>query len=292
MRISRPTLKKKIEIDRFSVPIRIYGDAGPHLVCVNGVQQSMAMWHSFVTRFSSEYRIALFDFPGQGKARVLCGPQKLSLDEQVDILHEVIKSVEFDNKTTLSTASWGGVVALAFAARYPDVIKQLVLGSIGTRPNQKMIETIQKGLSIDAENRLEMAEVLIQSFGQNLPVKIKRDITSQFRSMSADSLQTFNEHGLLVLSTKNLTDLVDLGKIKANAVILRGEHDTIIDLEDVHFLASKIPNCIVKIVEDVGHFMHLETHNIFDVYSDAFAGKYFEPAAEKIEALNTLTLNK
>ncbi|MCK5179762.1 MAG: alpha/beta hydrolase [Candidatus Omnitrophica bacterium] len=278
MKIARPIYKRKIEFGRFSIPIRVYGNKGPHLVCVNGVQQSMAMWQNVVTRFSSEYRIALFDFPGQGKAQFISGPQKLSLNEQVDILHEVIKSAEFDNKTTLSTASWGGVVALAFAARYPRMIKQLVLGSIGTQPNKRMVETIRKGLSIDTDNRAEMAEVLIQSFGQNLPVKIKKDITAQFHSMSKDSLKTFSEHGLNVLSMKNLTDLIDLKKIEADTVILKGEHDTIIDSQDVHFLASKIPNCIVKIVKDIGHFMHLETNNIFAVYSDAFAGKYFEPA--------------
>ena len=69
MKNYRPTLKKNIETGRFSIPLRIYGDTGPHLVCVNGVQQSMAMWRSFVTRFSCEYQIALFDFPGRGKAR-------------------------------------------------------------------------------------------------------------------------------------------------------------------------------------------------------------------------------
>lgn len=280
MNIHRPTYKTKIETGRFIIPLRIYGTTGPYLACVNGVQQSMAMWHSLVVRFSGEYRIALFDFPGQGKAQVVSGPQKLSLDEQVDVLHAVLKSAQFDNKTTLSTASWGGVVALAFAARYPDMIAQLVMGSIGTRPNKQMVETIRKGLSIDTQNRSEMAKVLIQSFGQNLPEKIKKDITAQFQVMSLESLQTFSEHGLLVLSTENLTDLVDLKEIKANAVILRGEHDTIIDSEDVDFLASQIPNCLVKTVKGVGHFMHLETTKIFDVYSDAFSGKCFEAAVE------------
>ena len=280
MRILLPIIKKSIIIDRFSIPFRVYGNKGPNLVCLNGAQQSMAMWHSFVSHFSHEYKIVLFDFPCLGKARILRGQKNLSLDEQVDILNGVISAAQLNSNTTICTASWGGVIALAFAAKYPEALKRLVLGSIGTRPNRKMVDTIQKGLSINTRNRLEMANVLIDSFGQKLPRKIKEKIENQFCTMSEESLQAFSDHGLFVISADNLTDLVELRKIKAETLILRGEYDTIIDLDDVHFLASKIPNCKVKIIPGVGHFMHLETDNIFDIYREAIEGKYFETALE------------
>ena len=80
------TIKDQLHINRFVVPYRVYGNSGPHLVCLNGIQQSMAMWNSFVRRFSSNYRIVLFDFPGQGKGHVLSGSTKTSLEEEVEIL--------------------------------------------------------------------------------------------------------------------------------------------------------------------------------------------------------------
>ena len=103
---------------------------------------------------------------------------------------------------------------------------------------------------------------------------------AQFRSMSEESIKAFSEHGLFVLSAKNLIDLVDLKSVKAETVIFRGEHDTIIDPDDVDFLASQIPHCIAKTVSNVGHFMHLETDQIFGVYHDAFEGKLFEAALD------------
>ena len=199
MKASRPVRKKKITFDRFVIPCRVYGSSGPCIICLNGAHQSMAMWRSFVTFFSHDYRILLFDFPGLGQARALSGPSNLSLDEQVDILHAVMEASQFERDTILCTASWGGVVALAFAARYPHAVRRLVLGSIGTRPNPKMVETIQKGLSIDPEKRLEMAQVLLESFGQKLPENIKNRIIRQFHEMSKDSLRAFSEHGLYVL---------------------------------------------------------------------------------------------
>lgn len=281
MKIPRPILKKEILLGRFSIPFRVYGDQGQTIVCLNGAQQSMAMWHSFITHFSDHYKIILFDFPSRGKARFLAEPKTLSLDDEIGILKGVLTAVQPDSDVILCTASWGGVIALAFAVRYPENVKRLVLGSIGTKPNKRMVETIQRGIATHTSNRSEMAEILIESFGQNLPQKIKDMIMAQFRSMSEESIKAFSEHGLFVLSAQNLTDLVDLKSVKAETVIFRGEHDTIIDSEDVDFLASQIPHCIAKTVSNVGHFMHLETDDIFGVYHEAFEGKFFETALEE-----------
>ena len=50
--------------------------------------------------------------------------------------------------------------------------------------------------------------------------------------------------------------------------MIYGENDTIIDLEDVRFLASQILDCEVKIVKGAGHFLHMERQDVFDIYED------------------------
>ena len=80
-----PLMKGKLDVQRFVVPYRIYGERKCTLVFINGIMQSMAMWHTFVRRFSQSYRIVVFDFPNQGSGRVVSGSAQLSLDEQVDI---------------------------------------------------------------------------------------------------------------------------------------------------------------------------------------------------------------
>lgn len=261
-------VKGVIELGRFSIPYRIYENEGPHIICLNGVQQSMAMWHTFVERYAPYYRIVLFDFPNQGKGKVVSGPSLVSLDEQVDILREVIKATGTNKGVSLCSASWGGIVAMAFAARYPGQVKQLCLASLGTKANTTMVETIKKGLAVDPKNRQKMANILIDSFGQNLPESIKNKITSQFHSMSQENLNSFYEHGLAVLSTRKINDLINLSKIKDKTFLIYGEKDKIIDIDDVKFLSSQIPNCKIRIVKGVGHFLHMEKVDIFDVYSD------------------------
>ncbi len=268
MRSNFALVKGLIETGRFIVPYRIYDNNGPHVICINGVQQSMAMWHSFICRYAPHYRIVLFDYPGQGKGKVISGPIFVSLDEQVDILHEVMKATGTNKNVTICSASWGGIVAMAFASIYRKDVKQLCLASLGTKANDKMVETIKKGGQIDIHNRQKMADILIESFGQNLPVNIKKKIINQFRTMSEENLRAFYEHGLFVISTKKLGDMINLSNIAAKTILIHGEKDTIIDLDDVKFLASQIPDCSIRIIKGAGHFLHMEKEDTFDIYQD------------------------
>ncbi|MCK9574015.1 MAG: alpha/beta hydrolase, partial [Candidatus Omnitrophica bacterium] len=249
MRHGSAIVKGVIESGRFQIPYRIYESKGPHVICLNGVQQSMAMWHTFIMRYAPHYRIVLFDFPNEGKGKVVSGPVFVTLDEQVDILREVIKATGINKSVTMCSASWGGIVALAFASRHHNEVKQLCLASLGTKANDKMVETIKKGSQIDSHDRQKMADTLIESFGQNLPEGIKNKIVKQFQAMSEESLRAFYEHGLFVISTKKLGDLIKLSQITAKTFLIHGENDTIIDPEDVKFLSSQIINCEVRTIK-------------------------------------------
>jgi pimeloyl-ACP methyl ester carboxylesterase len=268
MKIPSPTVKDVITTGRFEIPYRLYDNDGPHLICLNGIQQSMAMWQGFVARFAPDYRIVLFNFPAQGNGRALSGPTRASLKEEVEILYDVMKKTGVNQDVSFCTASWGGVIALAFAAQHPYAVKRLLLGSIGTRPNQKMIEIIQEGLSIGTDNREQFAEHLIQSFGENLPESIKKKIGAQFRTLSEANLQAFCEHGLKVISAQKLSDHINFKNIAVETIVIRGEDDVIVDLEDVMFLSSQIPNCKLKVIKNVGHFLHLESDVALDVYQE------------------------
>lgn len=267
----RPPIKGKLSVQRFVVPYRVYGGGECTLVFINGIMQSMAMWHTFVRRFSQSYRIVIFDFPNQGSGRVVAGSVELSLEEQVDILDAVINAAGGEDRLTVCSASWGGVVALAYAARHPQRLQRLILASMGTRPNQKLIEIITKGLEMPTEDRLQVAEILIESFGQDLPAAMKNKIVSQFQRMSSEALQTFSQHGSMVLSIRELGKVVDVSKIRCKTILLHGEKDAIVDVEDVRFLASQMPHSEVKVIKDVGHFLHLEKDELLDVYEDILA---------------------
>jgi pimeloyl-ACP methyl ester carboxylesterase len=264
-------IKGKLKVQRFVVPYRVYGEGECTLVFINGVQQSMAMWHSFVRRFSQSYRIVLFDYPNQGAGRVVTGTSHLSLEEQVDILDAVINATSGADQLSLCSASWGGVVALAYAVRHPHRLKSLILASLGTKANQKMTEMITKGLEMPVKDRFEVAETLIENFGQELPAAMKKRIITQFQRMDTGAFEAFLQHGSTVISVRELSEVVDIGKVQCKTILVHGENDTIIDIDDVRFLASQMPRSELRIIKNVGHFLHLEKEELLDVYEDILA---------------------
>jgi pimeloyl-ACP methyl ester carboxylesterase len=266
-----PPVKGKLADQRFIVPYRVYGSGEYTLVFVNGVQQSMAMWHSFVRRFSSSYRIVLFDLPNQGAGRIVSGSVHLTLEEQIEILAAVIDATCGTDHLTLCSASWGGVIAMAFAVRHPERIKSLILASMGTRANQRMIDMISQGLQSPARDPLEVAETLIEGIGQNLPAAMKQKILSQFQHMGPEAFQAFLQHGSTVLSVRELCKVVDVSKVQCKTTLLHGEMDTIVDIDDVRYLASQIPRTELRVIENVGHFLHLEKEELLDMYEEILA---------------------
>jgi pimeloyl-ACP methyl ester carboxylesterase len=212
----------------------------------------MAMWHSFVCRFSDRFRIVLFDFPNQGAGRIVEGASYLSLEEQVDILNAVIDATGGEGRLSVCSASWGGVVALAYAARHPEKLHSLILASIGTKANQKMVDMITKGLEMPVIDRLEVAKSIIETFGRELPAAMKNRIVSQFQRMGTQAFQAFFQHG----------------DVQCKTILVYGEKDAIVDLADVRFLAAQMPHSEVRIIKNVGHFLHLEKKELLDVYED------------------------
>lgn len=228
------------------------------------------MWHSFVCRFSQSYRIVLFDLPTQGAGRILEGSSSLSLDEQVDILDAVINATVGEDRPSLCSASWGGVIALAYAVRHPQRLKSLILASIGTRANRKMIEMITQGLETSVD-RSQVAECIIENFGKDLPDAMKNRIISQFQRMDTESFEAFFRHGSTVISVGELGKVIDVTKVRCKTILLYGENDAIVDLEDVRFLASQMPHSELRLIKNVGHFLHLEKEELLDVYADILA---------------------
>jgi pimeloyl-ACP methyl ester carboxylesterase len=166
------------------------------------------------------------------------------------------------------------VIAAGYAVRHPNRVQRLILASMGTRPNKKMTELITQGTRIFPQDSAGVAEALIQSFGQDLPPAMKNKIAAQFQRMSGEALEAFCRHGLWVLSIGELGKAVDVSQIKCKTILLHGENDTIIDVDDVRVLATQIPRAELKVIKGVGHFLHLEKEDLLDVYDEILAAPY------------------
>lgn len=261
--------KGSVRLDRFVVPYRVYGEVEKTLVCVSGAQQTMAVWRSFISYFVKDYSLVVYDTPGQGRSPILSGPPAVSLDEQVEALHHIVRETHQYEPVHFAAASWGTIVAAAYAARYPAAVDKLILGSFGVKPSKTMLEVIREGKQLYDENKgPEIAHLMIEKFGQYIPDSYKTRIIEQFRQMSRDQLLSFYAHCEFVENARHINHFIDLRNIKAHTLIVNGEHDTILDLEDAAFASAQIPHCEATIVPGAGHFLHFEQEDILAIYKE------------------------
>lgn len=265
-------IKRSKCIDRFNVAYRVYGEQGPVIVCVNGAYQTMIVWQNFIKNFVGKYRVLVFDYPGQGRSKIESLPFDVCFEEQVNILAKMVEQAKFyDEETYLCGFSWGGVVAASYASQYPDSVQKVILGSFLARPNEKLRSIIKRGqFMADTGFHRSIADLMISEFGQGLPHQLKSYTKRQFDDIGDISLRAFHQYSTWVDSVRTITDFIDLSSIKADTMIVNSKDDPIVDLGDVKAAADIIPKKQVKVVDGVGHFLHLEKTELFDVYKDFF----------------------
>ena len=265
-------IKGELAVGRFLVPYRVYGEAERSIVCISGAKQTMAAWRSFVSHFISDYSIVVFDLPGQGRATILSGAPGVTFEEQVGVLHNVIKETTSGNSVILAAASWGTIISAALASRHPELVDKMILGSFGAKPSKAVIEVIKAGQSLFNNNKTEeIAPLMIKCFGQQIPESHKKLMIEQFRGMSREQFLSFYEHCEFVEQATDIEDFAILSNIKASTLVVSGEFDAILDINDVKDASSRIPDCEYRMIPGAGHFLHWEQPEILHTYSEFLA---------------------
>lgn len=268
--------KGAIEFDRFRISYRVIGQGPSTVICINGAQQTMGSWSSFIQHLGKDLKIITFDFPGVGRSEIVSGPPQVTFEEQLQVIHEVIQTLESSRKVGLMGASWGGIIAAAAAARFPGHVDRLLLASFGLRPNEMILKLINEGLELIEMGRgEEVGPLFIKGFGQNLPDSFKQKITAQFQGMNERSLKALHHHAAFVRGISDARQHIQLDQIVAPTLIMNGEEDVILDPGDLAEVERAIPVSRGIRVPRTGHFLHQESGRGFllDVYRDFFTGR-------------------
>lgn len=102
---------------------RVTGN-GPSVVLLHGFLESSEIWKNFTRKLSKSFRVVLIDLPGHGASG--CFGDEHSMDSMAEAVHLVLKSLGI-NKCMMAGHSMGGYVTLAFAEKYPKMLKGFIL---------------------------------------------------------------------------------------------------------------------------------------------------------------------
>jgi pimeloyl-ACP methyl ester carboxylesterase len=271
MRQSGPRVfqKETITAGAFEIPVAASGTGPRTLICVNGMQQTMAVWRSLVKRMAlTDYRTVLFDFPNQGRAAASVSRGSLTLHEQVGVLHAVVRHVSPAEPVSLIGGSWGSLVAAAFAATHPRRVSRMVLGGFQTRPNAKLRDVAQRGRALlEAGRGPELSALFAEEFGHGIDASRRAAIDAQFRALRPEQFRQMYDSARLLVEQVDFETMFDLSVIEADTLLINGDQDPLVDWSLTPSIAARFPTASWRVEPGVGHFLHFERPSLVNLYA-------------------------
>ena len=248
--------KKAIKIDDHNV-VYLEGGKGPTILLLHGYTGSKDNWTRFAVYLTKDYRVVIPDLPGYGESSMI---EKASYDlsNQMSRLHKFAQAIELQ-KFHVAGNSMGGLFAGTYAARYPDEIISVGLfdaaGVLSLEKSivMKMMEKDENLLVLKDSNDLPRLMALFFANPPSLPYPLKKvfiqTTLANRRFYEKERKEIFPDFYSLEKELPN---------IKAQTLILWGDHDKVLDVSGVPVFEKGLKSHKTVIIKDCGHVPMLE----------------------------------
>lgn len=227
---------------------------------------------------SQKLQLVYFDHRGQGRSAR--GPkERYTLENNVEDMEALRQHLGLD-KIVVIGASYGGMVALTYASRYPEYVSHLIaivtvpdarflerakqiLAERGTEEQQAIAQHLWDGTFRDEEHLREYFRVL----GPMYSLTFDPDAPQNSWKRAILSADAINEAFGGFLRAYDVRD--QLHKITAPTLVIGARHDWICPPEFSEEIAALIPNSDLRIFENSGHGVRADEP---EALLDAIAG--------------------
>ena len=242
---------------------------GPPVVFIHGLSGSWQNWLENLPYFAQKHRCIAMDLPGHGYSDMPV--EKISMSgyaRQVDALCDQLGI----DKCIVVGNSMGGFVTAELCIQHPQRVERACLvaaaGISITNLRRRPVLTATRvvgalGATSAAQNRFIVARPRLRWFFTNFvfrhPSRIAADLMyEQLRGAGKPGLYD----ALDALTSYDFRDR--LTEIKAPTLIVWGEHDMLVPVEDAHEFERLIPQSRTVILDDTGHVPMLERPQKFN----------------------------
>lgn len=227
---------------------------------------------------SQKMQLVYFDHRGQGRSAR--GPKETyTLENNVEDMEALRQYLGLD-KIIVIGGSYGGMVALSYAIKYPQNLSHLIV--IATVSDYRFLEKAKQFIAEKGtDEQKKYAELLwagnfkdeaelkayFQVMAPLYSVTYNPEAKNQSDNRTIYSVDAINQAFGGFLRTYNILD--QLHKITAPTLVIGGRHDWICPPEFSEEIAAAIPNSDLRIFENSGHLIRVDEPQAL---KDAIAG--------------------
>jgi pimeloyl-ACP methyl ester carboxylesterase len=220
------------------------GSAPPTLCLIHGAGGSALSWIRQLEGLADAASVVAIDLPGHGQSG---GDGCSSVEEYAALVERFVETLEL-GRIVLGGHSMGGAVALTFALMNSHLIEGLILAGTGAR--LKVLPEIFERLQSDYAQGCAFVTDL--GFSPTAPEGLKNGVRTGMRMMPPQV--TIGD-----FTACNNFDVMDrTGTLKVPTLAVCGQDDRLTPPNYSRFLAERISLARLAVVEQAGHYVHLE----------------------------------
>ena len=238
----------------FSSDIGQTFDENKHtIILIHGSGQSHVVWSLTDQYLADEgFNVFALDLPGHGNSE---GASLKSIEDMSNWLNKVVKVIGIKDLTILGH-SQGCLIALEYANRFPDNVKNLIFvaGSYEIPVNKSLIDLANSGDFESLNLMMKWGYGYSKQFIGGNPLQKILNSSREVREVLAVDLIACNNY-------KNGINCVK--KVKCPTLFIFGELDKMIKLDKGKEFSGLINGSKTHIIKDCGHMIILE--NAFEM---------------------------
>jgi len=247
----------KVKVGDINIYYEVHGEGEP-LVMICGASASVDSMYAFIPVYSPEYKLVLFDNRGAGRSDAPDIPYTTAM--MADDLAGLLDTIGIDSVNIMGI-SMGGMIAQEFTLRHPEMVKNLILAcTYCGGPGSSMMtdpEVAQRMADLSPEEGLMeiMRLCITQKLIDENPGLLEQIVEQMMK-------HPISPHGQMRQTEAEMghNTYERLPEIKAPTMVIHGDDDRIIPVENAKILASRIPGAEIAIFANTGHML-LEAGN-------------------------------
>ena len=232
--------------------------AGEPVVVLNGIFMSCASWAAFVPSFEQKCRLILLDLLDQGRTEKMDCEFTQAL--QVELVDALRAHLGYESWSMVGI-SYGGEVALQYAAKYPSRVKKLVLSNTAPNTSDWLREIGHSWeFACDSHDGHQFFKTCIpvvyapQFFNKNYAWASAREELF----VRVFSPAVYDAFSRLIRSAETHDVRESLKNITAETLVISSEHDYVTPLYQQKEIVAGIKDAAHILILDAGHAVMYE----------------------------------
>ena len=236
-----------VHLGRYTAELFETGSGSP-IVLIPGLAGGFELLGPLARALGDSHRVYSYQLRGESDCFALRHP--FGLDDLVEDLRELLDALNLEQPTIMGL-SFGGLIGLKLAIRYPYRLGRLIVQGVGARYERGLIQQIA-GTVLSRFPLPADSPFVNQFFNLLFGGKQKRDALFDFVTRQVwQTDQSVMAHRFQQIEGLNLED--DLNRIKAPTLVLAGDRDVLVSPTSVSTLCERIPDVRFGRLPTCGH---------------------------------------